>query len=88
MKLKEATEIIEKDKACAAVVLECLKECVPCSRCKYHTDPDKLDEARWTALRVMQAWKSAKEEIKKTCGCSTAYDIMEKYEKAAEGVEG
>ena len=84
MKLKEATDIMEKDKACAAVALECLNDGIPCSGCKYYTDPDKLEEARWTALRVMQAWKSAKEEIKKTCGCTTAYDIMEKYEKEGE----
>ena len=65
MTLTEAPELIEKDKACAAVALECINEGIPCSGCKYHADPDQLEEARWTALRLMQAWEKAKAEIRK-----------------------
>lgn len=84
MKLKEATEIMENDKACAAVALECFEEGNPCGICKYYADPYKLEEARWTALRIMQAWEKAKSDIRKACGCTTALDIMERYEKEAE----
>ena len=85
MKLKEATDILEKDKACAEQAMECIDEKKECSSCEYFTDY-KLEEARWTALRVMQAWEKAKSDIRKACGCTTALDIMEKYQKEAEEV--
>lgn len=44
MTLKEATEIMQKDKACVAVVQECFEEGNPCGICKYYTDPDKLED--------------------------------------------
>lgn len=89
MKLMEATEIIEKDKACGEHVRSCAERGVPCITCEYYAEPYKLEEAKWTALRVMQAWEKAKIDIRNACGCTTALDIMEKYQKEAEeGVEG
>lgn len=89
MKLKEATEIIEKDKACAERAIECINEKKACNSCEIYVDSYDVDEAHEIALRVMQAWEKAKSDIRKACGCSTALDIMEKYQKEAEeGVEG
>lgn len=84
MTLKEATELMEKDERCAAKAEACINEKKPCGECDLFADPYDLDEARWTALRLMQAWEKAKEDIRKACGCTTALDILEKYEKEAE----
>ena len=89
MKLMEAMDIMEKDKACAERVRTCAERGVPCITCEYYADPYKLEEAKWTALSVMQSLEKAKSEIRKACGCTTALDIMEKYQmEAEEGVEG
>lgn len=82
MTIEKAIEVTDKLRKCWAE--PCLSFDYDCDDCELHSDPDELDDAREVAFRILKAWKSAKEEIKKTCGCTTAYDIMEKYEKEGE----
>ena len=84
MRLKEATEIMQKDKRCAGRAMDCFEADIACGVCDLFVQETELDEARWTALRLMEGWQKAKEDIRKACGCSTALDIMEKYQKEAE----
>lgn len=81
MTVREAIDVMEKDKACATKAMACIDEKKPCSSCEIYVDPYGLDEAHETAFRVMQAWEKAKDDIRKACGCTTALDIMERYEK-------
>ncbi len=85
MTIEEATELMQKDKQCATKADDCFVDGIRCSDCDLFVDPYALDEARWTALRIMEAWTKAKEDIRKECGCSTALDILERYENGEEG---
>lgn len=84
MTVEKAVDLIEMDLKCSEHAIACANAKKSCMGCELYADPYELDDAREMAFRILKAWKSAKEEIKKTCGCSTAYDIMEKYEKEGE----
>lgn len=87
MTLTEATEVMQKTRHCAAGAVNCLEKGVPCGGCKFYVKPEDLDKAEDIEFRLLLLWPKAKEEIRKACGCRTAFDLMEKYEKTAEGVE-
>ena len=81
MTVKEAIDAIEKDTKCSTKAIECANARRVCGNCELYVDPYDLDGAHETAFRIMQAWEKAKEDIRKACGCRTALDIMERYEK-------
>ena len=87
MTLNEATEIMQKTRQCGSDAMDCLEKGIPCSGCKFYVEPEKLEQAEDFTFRLLLLWPKAKEDIRKACGCLTALDILEKYEKTAEGVE-
>ena len=84
MTVEKAVDLIEMDAKCSEHAIACANQKKACAVCELYVDTYELDDARELSFRILKAWKSTKEEIKKTCGCSTAYDIMEKYEKEVE----
>lgn len=88
MELNRAEELMQKQINCAKETMEQTCFHRACSCCVNYMGQEEEQELRVIALHIMQAWTGAKNEILKTCGCRTAFDIMEKWEAKTDGREG
>jgi len=88
MNLNRSKELMQKRINCEKETMEQACFHRSCSSCVNYISQEEERELRVTALHIMQAWIGAKNEIQMTCGCRTAFYIMEKWEAKTDGCKG